>query len=340
MENSTTKTADVAPVKREDSLRYRIASLLASLLIIAIIPITFCTLSYTPIVPGRLAASLGFPLGVFSGNFIFDGWTNPPYFEAASAIVAISCLTYPGTQRFKVSIIFVLGTILCASLALLIGLIGSEVFAHYCAPSCTFSGMSTVAGSSVGVAFSLALGMLLVVMISYSGRVNFVQIANRRRLRTVVSVPIFLSALVLVYFFLLGGIVTAPDKPVLIAYSASILSGIFFGLASEILVLPNMTREAAQTPTKKSSFPNIAVGLGQKFWIWFPAAAALDFLLWGQVFHLLGLLNLQEAITLAFVEIPGSLLIAWVVAKTINEPSEMLAYRHGRYRTPRIDKTW
>ncbi|MDA4110956.1 MAG: hypothetical protein OK439_00345 [Thaumarchaeota archaeon] len=91
--------------------------------------------------------------------------------------------------------------------------------------------MSTVAGSSVGIAFGYSSVSLIVVMLSYAGTSVSPKPAYIGRKKISVSVTIFLAGLILLFLFL-DAALTHVDRPVFIAHASSLFFGLILGLVS------------------------------------------------------------------------------------------------------------
>jgi hypothetical protein len=137
---------------RNWNLALQIALISAPLIVFASIIFWF---SRNPISPDpAVEASVANPVGLITSNFVYDGWTNLENIILASVFLLVVCLFYP--KKLRIFMVYPLPFLAVAAggLAMLTAISSPYVSLPFCAPSCSFYGMSGVASAMVGFTFA------------------------------------------------------------------------------------------------------------------------------------------------------------------------------------------
>jgi hypothetical protein len=199
---------------RERDRVFQAAIISAPLVVFASILFWF---SRNPISPDTtVEGSAANPLGLITSNFVYDGWVNIENIVLASVFLLIVCLYYP--RKLRIFMVYSLPFLAVASggLAMLTAISSPYVRLPFCAPSCSFYGMSGIASAMVGFTFaSFIISFGLIVIQETKGgsaiRKN-IMLRGRTGLR---SQAILASAFVIYVLLLLlfAGVIALPGPP-------------------------------------------------------------------------------------------------------------------------------
>jgi hypothetical protein len=247
---------------RNWNLVFQAALISAPLIVFAAIIFWF---SRNPISPNpAVEGSVANPVGLITSNFVYDGWTNIENIVLASVFLLIVCLYYP--RKLRIFMVYPLPFLAVASggLAMLTAISSPYVRLPFCAPSCSFYGMSGIASAMVGFTFaSFFISFGLIIIQETKGRRAIKQSIMLRGRTGLRSQAILASAFVAYVLLLLlfAGVIALPSpspgnqppgnssqgttppppiftqtRPTLLVHSASLAYGFLLCLATFFLV--------------------------------------------------------------------------------------------------------
>jgi hypothetical protein len=200
---------------RDRNLALQAALISAPLVVFASIIFWF---SRNPISPDpAVEASAANPAGLITSNFVYDGWTNLENIVLASVFLLVVCLFfYP--KRLRVFMVYPVPFLAVAAggLAMLTAISSPYVSLPFCAPSCSFYGMSGVASAMVGFTFAsffISFGLLSVQGTGEgqaTGRSVVVSRRNRSRRQAILASALVAYVLLLLLF---AGVIALPRSP-------------------------------------------------------------------------------------------------------------------------------
>ena len=203
----------------------------------------FLYFSVYQIPSGKFAATATNSLGLFTGNFVYDTQWNLYFLFASVLIVEVVAFMYPGSKRRMFTFSFPVIIIGSAVVANWLVFQTPYVKPLYCL-NCQVSGMSAVVSASVGTAFVVSLGTLVLLLRARSDwaedeedRKAYRRWLFRSLATSVASVAIFF--LFLLSFF--GGQSAATE----FVHATSLLLGITLTIG--VILMPAELRGVAAT---------------------------------------------------------------------------------------------